>query len=155
MKKQLLSALLAGCLVVGCIGPVSASAGNIPPPAREEGTSTVPVVLSQEALAFSVTVPTSIPVYVDNKGNVTFPDSIDIVNNTVAPIEIRDIEITGKNGWTKTENTDGWQADDKKFIMTLDYEGDQVTNWTFAVPPQTSNIIKSEIADVVFTVGWA
>lgn len=148
-KSKIISMFLAISVILGCMS--CAWAADI---TEHGGSATTPVELTQEGLEFSVTVPTSIPVHVDSKGNVTMPDNIAIVNNTVAPIEIFNITITGKNGWTKTTNTDGWKVNDKKFVMTLDYEGDKVTNWTFAVAPRISPITGSEIADVVFMVGW-
>lgn len=158
-KSRIVSLVLAISMIAGCMNCVWAKSvsgteyeGAI---TTSGGSATTPVELTQDALEFSVTVPTSIPVHVDSSGNVTMPESIDIINNTFAPIEIKNIQITGKNGWTKTADTSGWQANDKKFVMTLDYEGDQVTNWTFAVAPRTTSLSGAEIADVVFTVGWA
>lgn len=150
-KSKIISMFLAISMILGCMS--CAWAADI---TTSGGSATTPVELTQEAQGFSVTVPTSIPVHVDKGGNVTMPDNIAIVNNNpVAPVEIKNIAITGKNGWTKTDNTDGWQTNDKKFVMTPDYEGDNVTEWTFAVAPRTAAITSSEIADVVFTVGWA
>lgn len=167
--KKSVAFLLTLVMIFGCMSCVWAASGVLPEPERPDeeididglsittsgGFATTPVELTQDALEFSVTVPTSIPIHVDSDGHVTMPDNITIINNTVAPIEIKNIAINGANGWTKTTDTSGWQANDKKFVMTLDYSDDQVTNWTFAVAPRTTAITDSHIANVVFTVGWA
>lgn len=150
MKKKLLSALLAGCLAVGCIGPVSAEEIE-----TSNGSGTTAVYATMEAAQFSVTVPTSISVYVDKDGNVTFPDNIEIVNNSAGPVEISRIDITGANGWTKTDDTSGWMVNEQKFVMTLDYSGDSITNWTFAAAPRATAITETHIANVVFTMRWS
>lgn len=158
--KKSVALLLTLVMVFGCMGCVWAMEPNpggmiIGDITESGGSATTPVELTQDALEFSVTVPTSIPIHVDSDGHVTMPDNIAIINNTVAPIEIKNIAINGANGWTKTADTNGWQANDKKFVMTLDYSGDKVTSWTFAVAPRTTAITDSHIANVVFTVGWA
>lgn len=148
-KSKIISMVLAISTVLGCMSCAWATEIN-----RPMKPTAIPVRVEQEGIEFSVTVPTDIPIYVDKDGNVTMPDNIEIVNNSIAPIKIAEVEITGKDGWTRTDNTDGWQLNDKKFAMTLDYEGDKFTAWTFAIAPQLFGLQNKEIADVTIVVNW-
>lgn len=68
-----------------------------PAAAADVGTSgnagSVPVALTAEAAAFSVTVPTSIPMSIDSDAKVTCATNLSITNNTAAPVEVTNIEV--------------------------------------------------------------
>lgn len=68
------------------------------------GTATVPVNLDAEAVVFSVTVPTSLPVAVNAKGEVTVAtEGAKIVNNSGAPVKITDVSLTAGGSWTSAD----------------------------------------------------
>lgn len=148
----------------------------IPANAIEINSSTVPVTLDAETARFSVTVPTSLPVWVDADGGVTVADNAKIVNNSLGPVKVKGVSIQGLNGWSLldySQDTKGLPVDSKQAGFILN--GDQTTssslvfnyeNWTVIpsngeqpliynsnIAPQ-SKAIKEEIAQVIFTVGW-
>lgn len=78
--------------------------------AAEVGTSgntgSVPVALTAEAAAFSVTVPTSIPMSINSDAEVTCATNLSITNNTAAPVEVTNIEVQSGT-WSIVDYNDG------------------------------------------------
>lgn len=175
MKKQLLSALLAGCLVLGCIGPVSAEEVT-----TSGGNGETPVVLTAEAMTFSVTVPMALSVGVAADGTVTTADNVKIVNNSSGPVKVESVtaaavapwEITA---WSDTDNLSGEKVGAKKFALSINgtgvaadgscgtvfdsiaAKGELPFEYAAHVAPQATAITaedNEQMAKVVFTIGW-
>lgn len=86
--RKLMSLALTLVLSLALAAPIAAA---------EVGTSgntgSVPVALTAEAAAFSVTVPTSIPMSINSDAEVTCATNLSITNNTAAPVEVTSIEV--------------------------------------------------------------
>lgn len=178
MKKLFASALCALTLAAAIL-PVSVQASNIN---SANGNGNTPVLLDLDAPHFDVTVPTGLPIYVDSEGVVTTADDVYIINSSAGSITISGVEISGKNGWTTVDVSKDFSVtpvDTKEFSMTINGEtttgADSITfnsvNWPMiaaandsdtdqfhlvydaTVAPQ-STAVTTDIADVVFTVGW-
>ena len=179
--KKIFSLVLALMLVSSMlVMPAHATDINI-----NGGTGTVPVVLSVQAATFSVTVPTNLPVNIDADGVIVVDThGADIVNNSVAPVEIKGVTFTPANDWAFVDyanfNVANYKADDKYLGFSLndvptvgtataatwtydaaDWAGDIAAGGTYnfkydaKLPPQTTTAENTVIANVVFTLGWA
>ena len=134
-----------------------------------------PVTLTQGANVIDVTVPVSMPIHVDNKGVVTTSDKTNITNNSFAPVEITNIKVTPKDGWSLQDfekNYHSCKLGTKEFGLKIDGEnvntdgtvkgtnrvinGNSSFNLTYGakVSPQIKEVKNSNIADVVLTIGW-
>lgn len=136
----------------------------------------VPVTLDTEAPMFSVTVPTSLPIWVDTSSQVTTATDAKIINNGVGPILISNVEITPVNGWSLSEyDTDHSKSkvNSKKIGFSLNGDittsshlefdqsnwpsitskGERLLTYDATLPPQSESIVE-EVAQVVFTIGW-
>lgn len=141
------------------------------------GDSSVNAILNAEASTFSVTVPTSLPVWVDSSGVLTVSTSAKIVNNSSGPVQVYGVEFTGKNGWslasfdadltTKAVGTkevgfylNGDTTDQHNLNFTQDNwaeisgGSEQPLEYNANIAPQ-SEALKEEIAEVIFTIGWS
>lgn len=141
------------------------------------GTSTVPVTLSTTAATFSVTVPTAFPVNVGADGTVTVADNLKITNNSNGQIKVSSVEISGKNGWSLVDfGTDFTKkpTDTKQFgfklmgknvpvggsadmsvFTAIDGKTSLGISYDSTVAVQSSAHSGTEIASVIFTIGWA
>lgn len=96
--KRILSVILSMMLLLSTVPVYAISVSG--------GTGTTDIVITADAATFSVTVPTSIPVNVDSNAVVTCPASLQISNDSAAPIEVTSIEI--QNGqWSITDYNHG------------------------------------------------
>lgn len=87
--------------------------------------------MTAEAAEFSVTVPTSLPVTVDNKGNHTSASDLAIKNNSHGLIKVSNVTITGKNGWSIVDNTTDMtkeKVNAKKLGIELGVQGKTLDN---------------------------
>lgn len=138
--------------------------------------TTIPISANVEAATFSVTVPTTLPVTVMSDGTVVTATDAKIINNTSAPIEVTNAEVSiGASGWTLVPNTTDLiseKVDTKKFSLTLmgkDLSSETVSAGDFGVIAGNASlpitysskvVIQSEASDafeigsVVFTIGW-
>lgn len=170
--KKLMAAVLALTMIAAMAVP--ACADNTISTAG--GTSTVPVTLTTTAATFSVTVPTAFPISVAADGDVTCADNLMITNNSNGQIKVSGVQLTGKNGWSLVDFTTDFAkkaANTKEFGFKLQginvpssgradissftaIDGntslDVIYDATVAV--QASALTDSEIASVVFTIGW-
>lgn len=175
MKKQLLSALLAGCLVVGCIGPVSAEEIT-----TSGGIGETPVTLTAEAMTFSVTVPMALSVGVAADGTVTTADNAKIINNSSGPVKVESVTAAAVApwemvAWSETDNLSGEKVGSKKFALSIQKAGvsadgscgavfDSIAangelpfEYAAHIAPQATAITaedNEQMARVVFTIGW-
>lgn len=143
--------------------------------------TTVPVVLEVEPATFSVTVPTTLPVYIDEDGLVTTPDTgATIVNNSAAPVAVTNVTVTAADTWQLIDFTTDpatfkvnehklglklngvatgangtWTFDASKWSVIAAKNGQYNFTYEAILPPQTDESDGATMANVVFTIGWA
>ena len=148
------------------------------------GSASVPVNVTREAATFSVVVPTTLPISVDADGNVTTATDASIINNSSAPVAVTKVELASLSDWTLAAyNRDilNLPVDAKQFGLqmnigdktvatsksgTSDVLSDSLNarivkgqncavNYNALFPARTAAVSDTQIANVVFTVGWA
>lgn len=110
MKKSL-SKVMTSVLAVSILASSAVTAFAIDPPTVDGtvsidaagGSQTVPVKLEAEAVQFSVTVPSSLPVALDAKGKVQVASDAKIVNNGYAPVKVKNITIAAQGTWESVD----------------------------------------------------
>lgn len=149
------------------------------------GSASVPVNITREAATFSVTVPTSLPVSMKADGTVATATDAAIINNGSYPVAISKVEMTSINDWgltvyDKTE-VKKLPVDTKKIGMELTIGGKTIitasdttsdtlsenletsieaaqrclVSYNAAIPAQSAALSGIQVANVIFTVGWA
>lgn len=149
------------------------------------GSASVPVNITREAATFSVTVPTSLPVSMKADGTVATATDAAIINNGSYPVAISKVEMTSINDWgltvyDKTE-VKKLPVDTKKIGMELTIGGKTIitasdttsdtlsenletsieaaqrclVSYNAAIPAQSAALSEIQVANVIFTVGWA
>lgn len=148
------------------------------------GSASVPVNVTREAATFSVVVPTTLPISVDADGNVTTATDATIINNSSAPVAVTKVELTSQSNWTLaaySKDILNLPVDAKQFGLQMDI-GDKTVatsnsgtsdvlsdslnarivkgqncavNYNALFPARTAAVSDTQIANVVFTVGWA
>lgn len=175
-KVKYLSAILAVMMLFLCVSPVGVSAAEPDTGSAVTGDNSVPVKVSAEPVQFSVTLPTGLPITKDASGNHVCATDVKIVNESVGPVEVTSVGIQGSNGWSIVPWGTDMQSEKvgtKKLAMTLN--GDQTgegklnftnANWSVikgksslqltyqANTPAQGTAVSSQVANVVFTVGW-
>lgn len=173
MKKKLIATLLTATLFLTSVTPAFA--------ASTDPQQTVPVDLTVETPIFSVTVPTSLPITLTETGDIVVADNISIVNESAGPIKITTVETKGINSWSIVDYTSfdiaSAKVNSKDVGLTLTM--DSITTSTTGadsndfigpvilakgqslpltcnakVPAQTTVLTTTQIAEVIFTVGW-
>ena len=148
------------------------------------GSASVPVNVTREAATFSVVVPTTLPISVDADGNVTTATDATIINNSSAPVAVTKVELASLSDWTLaaySRDILNLPVDAKQFGLqmnigdktvatsnsgTSDVLSDSLNarivkgqncavNYNALFPAQTTAVSDTQIANVVFTVGWA
>jgi len=127
MKSVKAKRIIAVIMAVGIVLSFSATAfaAEI---TTEGGTGTVPVELTTEAPSFSVTVPTSLPVSVDDAGTVVCASSgtAKIVNSSYAAVRVSGLSVSGSNDFV-TQDYDSYvvaeaSVDAKEIAFTVNDE---------------------------------
>lgn len=148
------------------------------------GSASVPVNVTREAATFSVVVPTTLPISVDADGNVTTATDATIINNSSAPIAVTKVELASLSDWTLaaySRDILNLPVDAKQFGLqmnigdktvatsnsgTSDVLSDSLNarivkgqncavTYNALFPARTAAVSDTQIANVVFTVGWA
>ena len=148
------------------------------------GAASVPVTVAREAATFSVTVPSTLPIAVDANGNVTTATDAAIINNSSAPVAVTKVELTSQSNWTLaaySRDILNLPVDTRQFGLqmnigdktvatsnsgTSDILSDSLNaqiakgqncavTYNALFPAQTTAVSDTQIANVVFTVGWA
>ena len=148
------------------------------------GSASVPVNVTREAATFSVVVPTTLPISVDADGNVTTATDATIINNSSAPVAVTKVELASLSDWTLaaySRDILNLPVDAKQFGLqmnigdktvatsnsgTSDVLSDSLNarivkgqncavNYNALFPARTAAVSDTQIANVVFTVGWA
>lgn len=149
------------------------------------GSASAPVNVTRGAATFSVTVPTSLPVSMKVDGTVATATDAAIINNGSYPVSISKVEMTSINDWgltvyDKTE-VKKLPVDTKKIGMELTIGGKTIitasdttsdtlsenletsieaaqrclVSYNAAIPAQSAALSEIQVANVIFTVGWA
>lgn len=88
-----------------------------------------PVMLEASGLYFSVTVPTVLPVYVDEKNDHFEAENVKIINNSYGPVKVTEVKVHEQNNWKLAEYDE--KALDKEKVNTPKYgmmiDGQKVT----------------------------
>ena len=148
------------------------------------GAASVPVTVAREAATFSVTVPSTLPIAVDANGNVTTATDAAIINNSSAPVAVTKVELASLSDWTLaaySRDILNLPVDAKQFGLqmnigdktvatsnsgTSDVLSDSLNarivkgqncavTYNALFPARTAAVSDTQIANVVFTVGWA
>lgn len=148
------------------------------------GSASVPVTVAREAATFSVTVPTTLPISVDANGNVTTATDAAIINNSGAPVAVTKVELASLSDWTLaaySRDILNLPVDTRQFGLQMNIGGKTVATsnsgtsdilsdslnariakgqncavtYNALFPAQTAAVSDTQIANVVFTVGWA
>ena len=148
------------------------------------GSASVPVNVTREAATFSVVVPTTLPISVDADGNVTTATDATIINSSSAPVAVTKVELTSQSNWTLaaySRDILNLSVDTRQFGLqmnigdktiatsnsgTSDILSDSLNariakgqncavTYNALFPAQTAAVSDTQIANVVFTVGWA
>jgi len=178
MKK--LTSVLFALIMLSNILVSQVSATEI----TDSGSASVPVVLTAEAATFSVTVPASLPISVDNNGVVTTAENAKIVNNSHGAVIVTGMSIKGQEGWTTVDydnvNMQSERVGTKKVAFEINGEkttgedaisfnplnfpkidGKNITDtdelnitYNAKVPAQADALIDEKIVNVIFTIAW-
>ena len=157
MLKLLLAFLL-------CIQPVYATQSLTTPDTQ----TSIPIDISIEALEFSVTVPTSLPLVISGLGEHIPSEDAAIVNASGAPIRIYDFYVDVADGWSIRP----WDTVllDNEFALRINNSTSTANDFLFedveigaqdSLPldydvqlKQSYEATDFSIGSVVFTVGW-
>ncbi|MBC2474213.1 BspA family leucine-rich repeat surface protein [Clostridium beijerinckii] len=166
LKKLIASVVLSAL----CTPPLAVLAETV---ATNPGTTSASAILTTEPTVMSVTVPTSVLIYVDQQGNVTTPTDVQITNNSAAPVIVSSLAVTTEDGWTlDPSSTDyaHYKVDKKNFSLQINgkdpFSGaiafDTPINGNESLPlalsagvaPQKTAINASKIGNMLITVDW-
>lgn len=177
----LLASMVVPVLVAGAFYVVNPKDKSVDP---TTGSASVPVNVTREAATFSVVVPTTLPISVDADGNVTTATDTAIINNSGATVAVTKVELNSQSNWTLAAyNRDilNLPVDAKQFGLqmnigdktvatsnsgTSDILSDSLNaqiakgqncavTYNALFPARTAAVSDTQIANVVFTVGWA
>lgn len=169
MLRKRMKGLVMGLLV--------SSVAIVPTMAVE---NTVPVTLDAEPMVLDVTVPVSMPINVDNRGNVTAATNSKIVNNSRGAVVVNDVNVLTKDGWNLVDFDKDFSASrvgtreigfkinnvkstDAGFTwgqapMIRGLQGVTVSDlgitYDAKVPAQQNAISNLTVADIIFTINW-
>lgn len=175
--KRIISILMVLMVVLSMGVTAFASEVNT---AGEEGSSLVK--LNVVATQFSVTVPMDLPVDVNEAGVVTTASNAKVINNSYGPVEVKNVEINPETGWEIVDfdtnmaaekvgaqklgfkiNNDVTVGNSFSFTQAnfprLEGANDTDTDelaivYDASIPAQATAITDTQIATVVFTIGW-
>lgn len=105
-----------------------------------------PVVLQAEGLYFSVTVPTVLPVYVDDMNVPATADNVKIINNGYGPVKVRSVKVEEQNAWKlKAYDVSAMDKEDvgaKTYCMQIDGENVNAADGTVTLGANLSKRIQ-------------
>ena len=138
-------------------------------------TGTADAVLTQEAAAFSVSVPTVLPIAMDANQNISVADNLAIENNSRGQVKVSAAQVDAVGGWELVDYDTDFRAvkvDTKQFGFSLmgepvpttgeadatafsviDGQGELALTYDATVATQSMPTAET-IARAVFTVGW-
>jgi len=171
INKFLSLMLVLSVVLAGLLPSTAVYASEVNTPGSKSSSS---VTLTTEGLLLSVTVPTSVLIYVDEQGEVTTPDYLQITNHSIAPVYAHTLEVTPFNGWTldppgtsykgtKLNNNkhywlsfNGLDPSDGPINLSTLISGHSSLNLDLLadVAPQREAIHAFNIGEIIVTVGW-
>lgn len=166
-SKRLLSIFLSGAMMLSALPMASAAYQT-------------PVTVTSEAAIFNVTIPTALPVSVNDHGAVTTATNAVIINDSWGPVIISGLAVAGTNDWATVDydsaNMTTEKVNTKKVAMdintckttganTINFQssgfgsihgkgGTQAICYDAKLPAQASAISSQDIVNVTFTVAW-
>ena len=168
--KKIISMLLAVVLAIGC--SATAFAHEV---TTDGGSGAVPVVLTQKATKFSVTVPTVLPVYMSATHEIEVATDAKIINNGFGPVCVKSVQVDSLDDWELVEfeaDLTGGKVNEHKYGLQFMWS-DVQTDGTCAVDnfptikgnnsmhldydaniSVLSGALEENIAMVTFVVGW-
>ena len=172
MKKSNFLSLALALTVCASMSVPTFAVSNIDGP----GDLSSEVDLTAAAATFSVSVPTRLPVSVAADGSVTTATNAAIVNNSNGPIQVNEVKVQVKNGWsiaTWGKDFRGTPTGTKEFAMRIN-DADVAENGSVSLAgfpviaggerlaltydadaAVQSHAVSEEVAEVVITVDWA
>ena len=127
-------------------------------------TADIAAVADAEALAFYVVAPTSLPVYMDSKGEISVATNASIENKSAASVTLTSVQIEPKDdsGWTMVQTTPSRKRDANEFTFSTSLVADTAIDtgaehpFTYAVDlsPTTEGFESLDLASVLVTVDW-
>lgn len=127
-------------------------------------TADIAAVADAEALAFYVVAPTSLPVYMDSKGEISVATNASIENKSAASVTLTSVQIEPKadSGWTMVQTTPSRKRDANEFTFSTSLVADTAIDtgaehpFTYAVDlsPTTEGFESLDLASVLVTVDW-
>lgn len=170
IRTKFLSLMLVLSVVItGLIPTTAVFASEITDP----GSAKSNAVLNSDGLIMDVTVPTNVLIYVDENGEVTTPDYLPIINNSVAPVFVHSLTVTPKNGWTldpiatdytnfKTNRKNYWLAfngldpSSEPIALATPINGSDSLNLVLSadVAPQRTATTALNVGEIVITIDW-
>lgn len=139
------------------------------------GTSDTPVTITADAATFSVTVPTTIPIYVSADGTVTTSNNFKLINNSCADVLVSNLYVSVSDPWQLVDFSEDFSTKPvgSKYLAlqfgpcdvyvdgttnlassTIRANGFKLMPLTAKVTPQREASSNLDIAKVIFTVGW-
>ena len=138
-------------------------------------TGTADAVLTQEAAAFSVSVPTVLPIAMDANHNISVANNLAIENNSRGQVKVSAAQVDAVGGWELVDYDTDFRAvkvDTKQFGFSLmgepvpttgeadatafsviDGQGELALTYDATVATQSMPTAET-IARTVFTIGW-
>ena len=169
LYKRLLPTLLISSLLV--TSSFATDVTTTPTLLDTAGTDhEMPVLLEVESLHFEVSVPTSLPVFVDVEGNVTVATNASIINNSNKDIQVTDITFTKTDDTWSMKPYDNEMGDNEYgLLINGNKSGDGTLSWNnfrvnkskevpvsydLKIKEGTEGVAPVELAKVTMTVDW-
>lgn len=169
--KKFLSLLLVLCMVFVLSATAFADANET---TTSGGTVTSEVQINTAAASFKVTVPSVLPVTVAADGTVTVAQSVSVVNGSNAPVKVKNITVSGTNGWSKVafdtefnkravglqefglqlNGVDAYDGDMAATFSSINGNDSESFSYDANIAVQKDALSGVSIAKVVFTVAW-
>lgn len=135
-------------------------------------------ILLLESPIIKVTIPTCLPVSIDEDGNSITSSDAKIINESHGPIEISNVSVVGVNSWDVVDydldmselpnNTlvagytlNGSKTDDNGEFIFDSQDWPPITSneelpitYDIKIPTQINSVVDMTISNVVLTVGW-
>lgn len=169
--KKLIALFIATILILsGLVIQTSAAV-------RLEDLCTVSIIatVTYQPCVFSVSLPSALPIAIDENGVVYSATNLRIANNSSVSVYLADVELTSTDEWTIADygklpegelrryigyNINGCVTKDQKLIFNRDkFETVSCGNtlyMTYSANPlnRNSEIPPQKTADIVFIIGW-
>lgn len=177
MKNKFISALLAGCLVVGCSGGTYAEGNDTTMVTTMTGQK-IPLEITVQDPVFSVTVPIKLPAVLSANGRMAKPGEAQIINSSTLPIKVSKcvFDTSTSNGWSSRPHFETEDFDSPNvyclFINDIDHSsreesliksfstiaadgGTEAFTYEIHAAPRTAGVDTALTGGVTFVFDWA